>query len=54
MELDQYPDISTRVKASCHLLLRWFLFGVFFDPEDEGDKFLQNCIALYPRKQFSA
>jgi hypothetical protein len=28
--------------SACHLLTRWFLFGLCFDPEDEGDMFPLN------------
>jgi hypothetical protein len=40
-----------------HLLTRWFLLGLFFDPKDGGDMFLRKvgCLAkdytaLYPRR----
>jgi lysyl-tRNA synthetase class I len=28
--------------AACHLLSRWFLAQLIFDPEDGGDMFLPN------------
>jgi hypothetical protein len=28
--------------SACHLLSRWFLLGLFSDPEDVGDVFLRN------------
>jgi uncharacterized BrkB/YihY/UPF0761 family membrane protein len=41
---------------ACYLLYAGFLLGIFFDPEDGGDIFLQNvdcfstdCSALYRR-----
>jgi hypothetical protein len=29
-------------RAPCYLLHAGFLLGLFFDPEDEGNKFLRN------------
>jgi hypothetical protein len=31
---------------------RWFLFGLFFDPEDEGDMFLRNVDSLSTKIEF--
>jgi hypothetical protein len=31
-----------KVNSACHLLHAGFLLGLFFEPEDGGDMFLQN------------
>jgi hypothetical protein len=53
-----YCEIEER---ACHLLLRWFLAGLFFEPEDGGDMFLRNVgglstdyTALYTRTWYSS
>jgi hypothetical protein len=30
--------------SACHLLSRWFLLGLLFDPEDGGDIILRNVL----------
>jgi hypothetical protein len=47
--------------SACYVLHAGFLLGLFFDPEDRGNVFLQNVcwfstdyMALYPRRQSSS
>jgi hypothetical protein len=35
-------DAGRVLFSACYLLHAGFLFGLFFDPEDEGDMFLRN------------
>jgi hypothetical protein len=49
--------IQSPKSKTCYLLVVGFLFGIFFDADGVGDRFLQNVsslstdyIALYPRR----
>jgi hypothetical protein len=52
------PSLVSKISSARHLLHASFSLGLFFDPEDEGDRFLQNVgwlsmdyMALYLRRQ---
>jgi hypothetical protein len=40
--LPSYSGLKSKPSIACYLLLACFLLGLFFSPEDEGDRFLQN------------
>jgi hypothetical protein len=33
--VDIQPTLRRNISLACHLLLRWFFLGSFFNPEDE-------------------
>jgi hypothetical protein len=40
--IGQHHDVGFEVFTACYLLHGGFLLGLFFKPEDQGDKFLQS------------